>query len=78
MRAYAVHRRPYVAALECIEALAPGAIDIALIAIRMPRMDGIQLAHHLARLPQPPAVIFALAWRSAEQETPMPTGRLAP
>jgi len=49
-------------ALERIDALAPGAIDIALIDIRMPRMDGIELAQHLARLPQPPAVIFATAY----------------
>jgi hypothetical protein len=26
----------------------------------------------------PSRVIFAFAWRSAEHETPMPTGRLAP
>jgi len=51
-----------IAALERVEELAPGAIDIALIDIRMPRMDGIELAQHLARLPRPPAVIFATAY----------------
>jgi len=51
-----------IAALERIEELAPGSIDIALIDIRMPRMDGIELAQHLARLPQPPAVVFATAY----------------
>lgn len=51
-----------IAALERAEELAPGAIDIALIDIRMPRMDGIELAQHLARLPRPPAVIFATAY----------------
>jgi two-component system response regulator AlgR len=51
-----------LAALERIEELGPGAIDIALVDIRMPRMDGIELAQHLARLPQPPAVIFATAF----------------
>jgi two-component system response regulator AlgR len=51
-----------IAALERIDGMAPGAIDIALIDIRMPRMDGIELAQHLARLPQPPAVIFATAF----------------
>ena len=36
--------------------------DIVLLDIRMPKMDGIELAQHLARLPQPPAVIFATAY----------------
>lgn len=51
-----------IAALECIEDIEPGGIDIALIDIRMPRMDGIELAQHLARLAPPPAVIFATAY----------------
>lgn len=51
-----------IAALESIDGMAPGAIDIALIDIRMPRMDGIELAQHLARLAPPPAVIFATAY----------------
>ncbi|MBU0752862.1 MAG: LytTR family DNA-binding domain-containing protein [Gammaproteobacteria bacterium] len=51
-----------IAALERIEALPAGSIDIALIDIRMPRMDGIELAQHLGRLESPPAVIFATAF----------------
>ncbi|MDP2794210.1 MAG: LytTR family DNA-binding domain-containing protein [Sulfurisoma sp.] len=51
-----------VAALERIDAMAPGGIDTALIDIRMPRMGGIELAQHLARLSSPPAVIFATAY----------------
>jgi two-component system response regulator AlgR len=51
-----------IAALESIDALVPDSIDIALIDIRMPRMDGIELAQHLARLAPPPAVIFITAY----------------
>jgi two-component system response regulator AlgR len=36
--------------------------DVALIDIRMPGMDGVELARHLARLPAPPAVIFVTAF----------------
>lgn len=45
-----------------LELLADATADVALVDIRMPRMDGIELALHLARLPQPPAVIFATAY----------------
>lgn len=51
-----------IAALERMDELPAGAIDIALIDIRMPRMDGIELAQHLGRLESPPAVIFATAF----------------
>lgn len=37
-------------------------IDVALVDIRMPRMDGIELARHLAGLARPPAVVFATAY----------------
>ena len=36
--------------------------DIALIDIRMPRMDGIELAQQLAGLERPPAVVFVTAY----------------
>jgi two-component system response regulator AlgR len=36
--------------------------DVALIDIRMPGMDGVELARHLARLPEAPAVIFVTAF----------------
>jgi two-component system response regulator AlgR len=51
-----------VAALECLAAMEPTAVDVALVDIRMPRMDGIELAQHLARLAVPPAVVFATAY----------------
>jgi len=37
-------------------------VDVALIDIRMPGMDGVELARHLARLPAAPAVIFVTAF----------------
>ncbi len=37
-------------------------LDVALIDIRMPGMDGVELARHLARLPSTPAVIFVTAF----------------
>lgn len=36
--------------------------EVVFADIRMPRMDGIELAGHLLRLPQPPAVIFTTAF----------------
>jgi two-component system response regulator AlgR len=48
-----------VAALAQVQAETP---DVVLLDIRMPKMDGIELAQHLARLPQPPAIIFTTAY----------------
>ena len=36
--------------------------DVVLLDIRMPEMDGIEVASHLAALPAPPAVIFTTAY----------------
>jgi two-component system response regulator AlgR len=36
--------------------------DLMLVDIRMPGMDGIELAQHLSRLPSPPKVVFATAY----------------
>ncbi|MDP2194601.1 MAG: LytTR family DNA-binding domain-containing protein [Rhodocyclaceae bacterium] len=48
--------------LAALELLAGLPADIALIDIRMPRMDGIELAQQLAGLPQPPALVFVTAY----------------
>ena len=37
-------------------------VDIVLMDIRMPGMDGIQAARHLSELAQPPAIIFTTAY----------------
>ena len=46
-------------ALQCVAELAP---DIVLLDIRMPGLGGIETAHHLNDLPQPPAVVFTTAY----------------
>lgn len=37
-------------------------VDVVLLDIRMPAMDGIEVARHLASLPEPPAVVFVTAF----------------
>ena len=46
-------------ALELCARLAP---DVVLLDIRMPGMDGIEAARHLAALEEPPAVVFTTAY----------------
>ena len=48
--------------LLAIEAIEGRTVDAALIDIRMPKMDGIELARHLGRLQRPPAIIFVTAY----------------
>ena len=49
-----------LAALEKISRETP---DIVLLDIRMPVMDGLEVAHHLAGMEHPPAVIFTTAYQ---------------
>jgi two-component system, LytTR family, response regulator AlgR len=39
-------------------------VDIVLLDIRMPEMDGLEAARHLAGMAQPPAIIFTTAFDS--------------
>ena len=45
-----------------LEFLRDHAVDVMLADIRMPGMDGIELAGHLGAFPAPPAIIFTTAY----------------
>ncbi len=45
-----------------IERCACGEVDLVLLDIRMPGIDGIETARHLATLAQPPAIVFLTAY----------------
>ncbi|HET9699309.1 MAG TPA: LytTR family DNA-binding domain-containing protein [Burkholderiales bacterium] len=47
---------------EALDLLAAGEADLVLLDIRMPEMDGIELARHLLTLPRAPAVVFTTAY----------------
>jgi two-component system response regulator AlgR len=46
-------------ALDTVAELSP---DVVLLDIRMPGMDGVEVASHLCALPVPPAVVFTTAY----------------
>lgn len=47
---------------EALDKLMETPADVVLLDIRMPQMDGIELAQHLNKLPQPPVIIFTTAY----------------
>jgi two-component system response regulator AlgR len=45
-----------------LDVLAATGADLMLLDIRMPEMDGIELAQHLQKLPQTPSIVFTTAY----------------
>ena len=48
--------------LEALQVMESREVDVVLLDIRMPGMDGLELAQHLMKLPNPPSVIFTTAY----------------
>lgn len=48
-------------ALAQLTASGARAVDVVLLDIHMPGQDGLALAHHIRRLPHPPAIVFVTA-----------------
>ena len=47
---------------ELLELLEETPADVVLLDIRMPEMDGLEVAQHMLKLPEPPSVIFTTAY----------------
>lgn len=48
--------------IDALEQLSAHQADVVLVDIRMPQMDGIELAQHLNKLEKPPVIIFTTAY----------------
>lgn len=48
--------------LEALALLQACPVDVALLDIRMPEMDGLELAQHLHKLSAPPSIIFTTTY----------------
>ena len=48
--------------LDALEQLTSVHADVVLVDIRMPQMDGIELAQHLNKLDKPPVIVFTTAY----------------
>jgi two-component system, LytTR family, response regulator AlgR len=49
---------------EALDKLAEQHADVVLLDIRMPQMDGLELAQHLNKLDHPPVIVFTTAYDS--------------
>lgn len=47
---------------EALELLGQLQVDVMLLDIRMPGMDGLEVARHAQKLPAPPAIVFTTAY----------------
>jgi two-component system response regulator AlgR len=50
--------------VEALDKLSEVHADVVLMDIRMPQMDGIELAQHLNKLHKPPVIVFTTAYES--------------
>lgn len=47
---------------QAVELVSANRPDVVLLDIRMPGLNGIDTAHHLNRMPKPPAIVFTTAY----------------
>ena len=51
---------------EALQMADAGGVDVVLLDVRMPGMDGVEVAQHLRQVASPPAIIFTTAYDSYE------------